>query len=407
MTDERLPRLDLLLLARLATAGRQPPSPSRLEGDLFRFVEARLSRREWSAQCARRLAALEKAKDIDTRRSPTPKGLERLRRALNVKQLPGTWSKIWRALVPALALDLPGTRWADLDRADKLRARLIRQWSDLPLQETPTLTQAVDAEIWRSLGLPETGRLTLGKLRRAVLERSLETALRAKSLDSAKAGQLLATAAAGTTTRNIDMIQRALVGRWLFEAPAYEARTDPSSAPEPRPVSKPVTRRPDHRPAIRPPAAPSTPSAPSAPSAPSTPSAPSAPSAPSTSSTPSTPSTPSTSSTPSTPSASSLPLNAWAQRVRALAEATPEGRYGDERIFIAAVWRTSRAEPSPLCSSLPAFKARLLEANRVGLLRLHRADLVGAADKALVRESELRHLNATFHLIEIPSRTAP
>lgn len=352
MTDEQPQRLDLLILARLSTTIRRPPSVKKLESELFPLVEARLSRSEWSSQLAERLAALSTKGAIDARRVPTPKGLERLRDALGVRELPTRWSEFSRALIPALALALPGAQWSEVASADELRARIIRQDRRLSLPELPTLAQAVDAQIWQALGFDETGPLSLGTLRRAVLERTLGVSLRAKSIDVGDVGQWLASAATGTTTNNIVASQRALVGRWLFEGeasrlPAAVSKT-PKGPPEPLPKPPPKPESPSHP----------------------------------------------------------FPLERWAEQVQALAEATSTGRYGDERVFIAAVWRAAQAGPTALHDPLPEFKARLVEANRAGLMRLHRADLVGAMDQQLVRESETRHLNATFHFVEIHPRRA-
>lgn len=345
MTDEPSQRLDLLILARLSTTTRRPPSVKKLESELFPFVEARLSRGEWSSQLAERLAALRTTRGIDDRRVPTPKGLERLRGALGVRELPTKWSEFSRALIPALALALPGTQWSEVASADKLRARIIRQDRRLSLPELPTLAQAVDAQIWQALGLDETGPLTLGTLRRAVLARSLGISLRAKSMDVADVGQWLASAATGTPTRTIMASQRALVRQWLFGGGGSGTQGQ---------VLK-------QRPAVD--------------------------------------ATPTIALEP-------LPLERWAEQVQALADASTTGRYGDERVFIAAVWRAAQAGPATLHDPLPAFKTRLVEANRAGLLRLHRADLVGAMDPQLVQESETRHLNATFHFVEIHPRRA-
>ncbi|MCA9649916.1 MAG: hypothetical protein H6712_14500 [Myxococcales bacterium] len=366
MTDARPPRIDLLVLARLATTKGRPLSVGKLEQDLFPFVEARLSRREWSSSLTDCLASLRKRREIDDRRVPTTKGLERLHEALGVRTLPERWSRIWRALMPALALQLPGRRWSDVASAEKLRARLIRQEHELSLPEAPTLTQAVDAQAWRALGLDETGPLTLGKLRRALLERTLGASLRERSIDTTRAGQWLATAAVETTTREIAAVQRALVSRWLFED---EGERDDAVAPSPPTAPKPTRGRGPNERRIP----------------------------------------PSETSQPGTrpPSSEPLSLEGWARRVVAIARATRAGRYGDERAFIASVWHAAQAEPDPLPETLAEFKTRLVEANRAGLLRLHRADLVGAMDDRLVRESEARHLNAIFHFIEIPLRSIP
>jgi len=381
MTDEHSYRLDLLILARLATTTRQPPSVAKLEADLFAFVEARLSRREWSSLLVERLGTLRSSGAVDARRVPTSKGLERLRGALGVRELPARWSEIWRALLPALALALPGAQWSEVAGADKLRARIIRQEHRLSLPELPTLPQAVDAQIWQALGLPDLGPLTLGKLRRAVIERSLGASLRAKSINANDAGQWLASAALGTATRDITASQRALVGRWLVSGEKAVAGDDRKASP----VREDATVQPTVGSPTAPAGSPKAPvGSPKAsvyePKAPV--------------------------HSPKPPASEPLPLERWAEQVQALADTTRSGRYGDERVFIAAVWRAAQAGPAALHGPLPAFKTRLVEANRAGLLRLHRADLVGAMDEQLVSESETRHLNATFHFVETHSRRA-
>ena len=71
--------------------------------------------------------------------------------------------------------------------------------------------------------------------------------------------------------------------------------------------------------------------------------------------------------------------------------------------WISRAWRQfqSQSDGHGAGLDLPAFKQRLVEANREGLLRLSRADLVSAMDPADVRESETRYLNAEFHFILI------
>ena len=88
----------------------------------------------------------------------------------------------------------------------------------------------------------------------------------------------------------------------------------------------------------------------------------------------------------------------WAASVQRIAAAVPnEGRYDDDRVFISAAWRAARDANASI--SLDQFKQRLVDANPEGLLRLHRADLVGAMDPTLVAESATTFMNATFHFI--------
>jgi hypothetical protein len=93
-------------------------------------------------------------------------------------------------------------------------------------------------------------------------------------------------------------------------------------------------------------------------------------------------------------------LDAFAETVRALAFRSPaEDRFYDNKVFIAALWRTSQREPNFPRLTLPEFKARLVEANARHLLHLSRADLVQAMDPRAVAESETSYLNATYHFV--------
>jgi hypothetical protein len=65
-----------------------------------------------------------------------------------------------------------------------------------------------------------------------------------------------------------------------------------------------------------------------------------------------------------------------------------KGRFGDRKVFIAAVWRQLRTSPAFDGMTLAKFKDRLVEAHRQRLLELARADLVAAMDSREVAESE-------------------
>jgi hypothetical protein len=93
-------------------------------------------------------------------------------------------------------------------------------------------------------------------------------------------------------------------------------------------------------------------------------------------------------------------MAAFAATVRALAaKSPPQDRFHDNKVFIAALWRTTQREPKFPRLSLPEFKNRLVEANSHNLLHLSRADLVQAMNPQLVADSETTYLNATFHFV--------
>ncbi len=97
----------------------------------------------------------------------------------------------------------------------------------------------------------------------------------------------------------------------------------------------------------------------------------------------------------------SLDLEGFARRVLAAAHSSPSGRFGDNKVFIAHVWRAVCDDPAFQGMNLDQFKERLTEANHARLLDLSRADLVEAMDPEDVRTSEARYLGATFHFVRI------
>ena len=92
-------------------------------------------------------------------------------------------------------------------------------------------------------------------------------------------------------------------------------------------------------------------------------------------------------------------LEDFARQVRDAAGRARSGVFGDRKVFISALWR-DLSGPGDGAGSLEQFKQRLVEANRRGLLRLYRADLVEEMDPAEVAASATRYLDATFHFVE-------
>jgi hypothetical protein len=85
----------------------------------------------------------------------------------------------------------------------------------------------------------------------------------------------------------------------------------------------------------------------------------------------------------------------FANAVNTAAAGATTGCFGPRKVFIAALWRAAfTSEP------LWAFKARLIAAHRAGTVVLARADLVGAMDTSLVRDSEATDGLATYHFVE-------
>jgi hypothetical protein len=90
------------------------------------------------------------------------------------------------------------------------------------------------------------------------------------------------------------------------------------------------------------------------------------------------------------------PLGRFAARVLELGRKTTDGRFGPDKLFVSALLRALPHERDPA-----AFKDRLLQAHRAGLLALSRADLVEAMDPREVESSEIRYMGATFHFLNL------
>jgi hypothetical protein len=101
------------------------------------------------------------------------------------------------------------------------------------------------------------------------------------------------------------------------------------------------------------------------------------------------------------PAAAELPPAGFAARVLAAAQGATSGRFGDRLVFISEVHRLLQTADPAATPDLAGFKRLLFEANRVGALRLSRADLVEAMDPALVAASEIRLEGVEFHFLRL------
>jgi hypothetical protein len=89
------------------------------------------------------------------------------------------------------------------------------------------------------------------------------------------------------------------------------------------------------------------------------------------------------------------------EKIQAAARSPGAKRFGDNKAFIASVWRCLSADPDLEPLGEDGFKRLLVEAHQRGDIALSRADLVAAMDPEDVRASETQHLNATYHFIQI------
>ena len=94
-------------------------------------------------------------------------------------------------------------------------------------------------------------------------------------------------------------------------------------------------------------------------------------------------------------------LPSFAEHVKSAARGCQTGRFGDNKVFIAHVWKALQVDPTFPTMELTAFKEHLAEANNARLLDLSRADLVQAMDPDDIRQSEVHYMSATFHFVRI------
>lgn len=109
------------------------------------------------------------------------------------------------------------------------------------------------------------------------------------------------------------------------------------------------------------------------------------------------------------PAAATKPsLETFARDVLAAGASSQTGWFGDpaiaNKVFISHVYKAYAQRHPENADGLDRFKERLVEANRAGLLRLSRADLVEAMNPDDVRASETLHMNASFHFVIVKER---
>jgi hypothetical protein len=353
--------LDQLLLARLLVAPEKGATAAEIKKALEPLVGHRWSGAELVAQLDQALAELDSAglisrtrKGKTTRGALTPEGRKRTLGMLGLDQLPPktTWGKFTKTYLAASALGLAVPHGEALKRfagETGFKAALLKVRFGLPLDEFPKLDEAIDALSWTLMDLPRAGKFNIKAVQAALIQRALGERRDAdpKSDPKKEATRLLAKQM-GARQSGKDELRLASIRHWVDgKAARGEREPDrPPLSPEPPPPAhSPVRPRP--------------------------------------------------------PSAPPLDLVAFARRVVEAAQSSPSGRFGDNKVFIAHVWRALRDQPSFVGIDLEGFKQRLTEANHARLLDLSRADLVEAMDQEDVRQSEVAYRGATFHFVRI------
>lgn len=96
-------------------------------------------------------------------------------------------------------------------------------------------------------------------------------------------------------------------------------------------------------------------------------------------------------------------LQNFAASVLAAARSCRTGKWGESKVFVNHAWRAYARLAGQMSfaghMSLATFKVNLIKAQRQGLLRLSRADLVEAMPAKDVSESVIHSLGATYHFV--------
>ncbi len=299
----------------------------------------------------------------------TAKGREALRVAFGLDAAPN-WKSVRDRYLPALALEIPiaSENANKLGHMDELTLTVLRQHFNIA--QASTVIRLCDALIARALGF--TGPVTLLRLRAHVLARELGLEPKATSTKDLEG---LATRVASRSLEPAGdgkrPLRQVLGRRWV-----YRVTGSPELVPGPRPVitSSKQTPLPLH-------VVPSLPLVQRASAPP-----------------------PETSPFTEAPSRPTGPTATPADMLLTLVRETiprigADGRFGDEKVFVSAIWQYLEDDGRLSDWSLDRFKRWLVKANSDQLLDLARADAQGDMDSRLVEESEIVDRGATFHFV--------
>ena len=338
--DKRsLSPIEILVLAQLSAA--KPPTERALGKTDLELALPDESPARGGEIAVEILTALRGRALVNERaRTLTEEGRRALRAVFGLAHVP-TWPEVRGTYLPALALGLaPSSAQAhETTRSkDKLAAAVLGE--QFGIREAPTLVAVCDALVAEALGLPP-GPVTLDQIRTHVLARRV--GVEAKGKPKELAARMAAGAVRASRADRASLLQ-ALRRRWA-QAAAHPPSGQPRQVPQPpQPPQPPVPR-------LQQPLQPATPET----------------------------------------------------LLEVVRETIPrvgvDGRFGSEKVFVSAIWRSIERDRRLADLSLDRFKHWLVAANRDGWLVLARADLVGAMDPRLVAESEIKDQGATFHFV--------
>lgn len=231
--------LDNLILVRLLELPKRGLTVTRLGKDLEPFFEHRCAGAEWTHlldEALERLAnaalLLSERKGKTLKLAPTAAGRARALAFLGIADLPPatTWAKLKNAYLPARAL---GIALATPEAAKKfgtitgLRAAILKWAHNLPIGDTPTMKQAVDALLWKQLGVETARPFSMSSVQKHLLGNVLDAE---RDFEPTQLKQLIPAKAVGARRSDPAELRLALFRGWVEGSKAPPAR--PTEAQE-------------------------------------------------------------------------------------------------------------------------------------------------------------------------------
>jgi hypothetical protein len=356
---EQLSTIGRLVLARLLIGGDKGDTTAKIKKD----VEPLLAHRWVGVALAERInqavAELEQNSLVAILRGKTKKSAPKVVLTQNgyrcgldflgVAELPPrtTWAKLRKIYLPAQALGLVASSDAVIKAVASepgFKAILLKRQYALPTAAPlPKLDEALDALAWQLIGFGgSTLRFDLKSVKIALFNRELGDG---RATDFKKAAAHLLARKVAARRDNPRELRDAVLRNWIDNEEPGRTVPDPVDRPSLTPLERPASSHP-------------------------------------------------------------VPLGqtelaSFAEQVKTAARTCTSGRFGDNKVFIAHVWKAIQDVPPFQSMDLTIFKEQLAAANNARLLDLSRADLVQAMDPEDVRQSEVHYLNATFHFVRI------
>lgn len=351
-----LSTLSQLVLARLLTTG-QVPGPKAVRDELGQIVGQQLTSGEWETLLERTVEQLKAAGLLRVKPYRlTPEGREEALRYLGISasDVPEklTWGTLKNKYLIPKALGLPVDQKTVRDKVSQsegLKGAVVASYFELPIGPAPTSTAAIHALAWKELGVETDRKFTLSNVLWHLLGKHFASD---SALDAKGIGTQLPVVVSGARNTKPEALRAAVLKKLLEGA-------DLSLPPEPEPVATseavseqtPVFEQPE----------------------------------------------PEESAEASQP----FDLESFANTVQAVARRCESGRFGEDKVFIAHVWRQFQEESLANTLSAADFKTRLGEAWQAGLLPLVNAEFRQTLNLNDLNESELTSGGYEFHFIRL------